>query len=69
MNYATKKETSDAIQHVETQMKANVEKFKLSVLNDLDKSQTKNKDLIDEAMKTFSVKLNEKTELVCQVSG
>ena len=43
-------------------MKANVEKFKLSVLNDLDKSQTKNKDLIDEAMKTFSVKLNEKTE-------
>ena len=60
--YATKPDTSEAIKQVETKVKASVDDFKLAIIADFESKQHKNKDLIDEAIKAFSIKLKEKMQ-------
>ena len=60
--YATKPDTSEAIKQVEAKVKANVDDFKLAIIADFESKQHKNKDLIDEAIKAFSIKLKEKMQ-------
>ena len=60
--YATKLDTSEAIKQVEAKVKASVDDFKLAIIADFESKQHKNKDLIDEAIKAFSIKLKEKMQ-------
>ena len=43
-------------------VKANIDDFKLAIIADFEGKQHKNKDLIDEAIKAFSIKLKEKMQ-------